>query len=61
MFKKLLGIMLAVILAVSPVATFATDSAGDTTVVVTENFNDGVISDAWVTSDNGTAAFSSGD
>ncbi len=48
MFKKLLGIMLAVILAVSPVATFATDSAeGDTTVVVTENFNDGIIPTAW--------------
>ena len=46
MLKKLLGIMLAVILAVSPVATFATNSAeGETPVVVTENFNDGVIPD----------------
>ena len=61
MFKKLLGIMLAVILAVSPVATFATSSAGDTTVVVTENFNDGVITDDWKTSENGSATFSSGD
>lgn len=48
MFKKLLGIMLAVILAVSPVATFATNSAeGETPVVVTETFNNGEIPSAW--------------
>lgn len=62
MFKKLLGIMLAVILAVSPVATFAEDESA-VTFPIAENFNFAVGDEnlsAW-TADGGIASFCSDD
>ena len=57
MLKKILGLLLAVIIAVCPVASFAEGESA--TTLPAENFDDGIIS-SW-TADGGNVAFSSDD
>jgi len=57
MLKKILGLLLAVIIAVCPVASFAEGESA--TTLPAENFNDGNIS-SW-TAEGGSAVFSSDD